>query len=150
VSSTAIRFQVFGVEPNVRLVGFDAPETWHPDCDSERALGLKATARLRELVRGGHLTFEYVRCSCPESKIGTHWCNYRRDCGTLKSNGRDVGAILIEEDLAVPFVCGKLYGRSHATLGSPYRQTRRPSAWQSRGDKTTDASRPLLLQSDQP
>src|SRR5262244_3320392 len=28
-----------------------------------------------------------------------------------------------------------LYGRSHATLGSPYRQTRRPSAWQSRGDK---------------
>jgi endonuclease YncB( thermonuclease family) len=97
--------QIFGVEPNVRLVGFDAPETWRPDCEAERELGLKATARLRELVRGGHLSFEYVRCSCPE-RIGTHWCNYGRDCGTLKSNGRDVGAILIEEDLAVPFVCG--------------------------------------------
>jgi succinate dehydrogenase / fumarate reductase, iron-sulfur subunit len=33
-----------------------------------------------------------------------------------------------------------LYGRSHATPESPYRLTRRPSAWQSRGDKTTDAS----------
>jgi hypothetical protein len=29
-----------------------------------------------------------------------------RDCGTLKSNGRDVGAILIEEKLAAPFICG--------------------------------------------
>jgi micrococcal nuclease len=25
---------------------------------------------------------------------------------TLKSNGRDVGAILIEEKLVVPFICG--------------------------------------------
>jgi hypothetical protein len=41
-----------------------------------------------------------------------------------------------------PSVCG----RSHATPGSPYRLTRRPSAWQSRGDKTTAASRPLLHQ----
>ncbi len=32
--------------------------------------------------------------------------NYGRDCGTLKSSGRDVGAILMEEGLAVPFVCG--------------------------------------------
>ena len=29
-----------------------------------------------------------------------------RDCGTLKSRGSDVGAILMEEGLAVPFVCG--------------------------------------------
>jgi micrococcal nuclease len=97
---------VWGRSPNVRLVGFDAPETWQPDCQTERDVGHEATGRLREIVRGGHLTFQYVRCSCPESKIGTHWCNYGRDCGTLKANGRDVGDILIEEGLAVPFICG--------------------------------------------
>jgi micrococcal nuclease len=97
--------QVYGVDPNVRLVGFDAPETWRPDCDAERKLGLKATARLRTLVHAGKLDFEYVRCSCPEAKLGTHWCNWGRDCGTLKSDGRDVGDILIAEGLAVPFVC---------------------------------------------
>jgi endonuclease YncB( thermonuclease family) len=98
--------QVYGVDPNVRLVGFDAPEVWHVGCEQERAIGLKATARLRELVRAGHLDFHYVRCSCSESQIGTTWCNYGRDCGTLTSNGVDVGAILIAEHLAVPFVCG--------------------------------------------
>jgi len=76
--------------PNVRLVGFDAPETFHPECEAERVLGLKATERLRALVRAGRLDFVYVRCSCPESQIGTHWCNYGRDCGMLKANGRDV------------------------------------------------------------
>jgi endonuclease YncB( thermonuclease family) len=72
--------QVYGVEPNVRLVGFDTPETWRPDCEAERVLGLKATERLKALVRAGKLDFQYVRCSCPESKIGTHWCNWGRDC----------------------------------------------------------------------
>jgi hypothetical protein len=38
------------------------------------------------------------------------------------------------------------YGRSHATPGSPYRLTRRPSVWQGRGDKTAAALHPLLLQ----
>src|SRR5262245_34014239 len=63
--------------------------------------GAKATRRLRDIIREGHLDFIYVKCS-----IGTFACNYGRDCGTLKSNGRDVGAILIEEGLAVPFICG--------------------------------------------
>jgi endonuclease YncB( thermonuclease family) len=98
--------QVYNVEPNVRLVGFDAPETWKPDCDGERALGLKATARLRELVRGGGLDFEYIACSCPAGTQGAFACNYGRDCGTLRARGRDVGAILIAEGLAVPFACG--------------------------------------------
>jgi hypothetical protein len=39
-----------------------------------------------------------------------------------------------------------LYGRSHATPGSPYRLTRHPSVWQSRDDKTKrwSAQRALL------
>src|SRR5215472_3892769 len=98
--------QVYHQHPNVRLVGLNAPETYRAACPAEAELGARATRRLRELVRAGGLDFSYVRCSCPEGTQGTFACNYGRDCGTLRSNGRDVGSILIEEDLAVPFVCG--------------------------------------------
>jgi endonuclease YncB( thermonuclease family) len=53
--------RVYHQQPNVRLVGFNAPETWRAQCESESQLGAKATRRLRELVRGGGLDFEYVR-----------------------------------------------------------------------------------------
>jgi endonuclease YncB( thermonuclease family) len=98
--------RVYQQEPNVRLVGFNAPETRRAACEVERERGAKATRRVRDLVREGDLDFIYVRCSCPAGTEGTQACNYGRDCGTLKSHGRDVGAILIEEGLAVPFVCG--------------------------------------------
>jgi endonuclease YncB( thermonuclease family) len=94
-------------KPDVRLVGFNAPETCRALCDFERDLGGKATARLRDLVRSSKLDFEFVGCSCPPGTEGTSVCNYGRRCGTLKANGRDVGAILISENLAVPFVCGQ-------------------------------------------
>jgi endonuclease YncB( thermonuclease family) len=92
-------------QPNVRLVGFNAPETRNASCSVEAELGARATQRLRELVKAGNLDFEYIRCSCPEGTQGTFACNWKRDCGTLRSNGRDVGMILIAEGLAVPFVC---------------------------------------------
>ena len=98
--------RVYHQQPNVRLVGFNAPETRNAACQAELELGARATRRLRDLVRAGNLDFTYVRCSCPDATQGTPQCNYGRDCGALKSNGRDVGAILIEEGLAVPFVCG--------------------------------------------
>src|SRR5262249_40793181 len=81
-------------------------EPFRAVCEAEAELGAKATRRLRDLVRADHLDFEYVRCSCPEGTQGTPICNYGRECGTLRFNGRDVGAILIEEGLAVPFSCG--------------------------------------------
>jgi endonuclease YncB( thermonuclease family) len=98
--------RVYQEQPDVRLVGFNAPETRRAACEAERQLGAQATLRLRNLVRAGDLDFEYVACSCPPGTQDTFVCNYGRDCGTLKSGGRDVGAILIEEGLAVPFVCG--------------------------------------------
>jgi endonuclease YncB( thermonuclease family) len=94
-------------KPDVRLVGFNAPETRRALCDAERDLGGKATARLRDLVRSSKLDFEFVACSCSPGTEGTPVCNYGRRCGTLKANGRDVGAILISENLAVPFACGQ-------------------------------------------
>ena len=94
-------------QPDVRLVGFNAPETRRAQCDFERDLGGKATARLRDLVRSTKLDFEFVTCSCRSGTEGTSSCNYGRRCGTLKANGEDVGVILIRENLAVPFVCGQ-------------------------------------------
>jgi micrococcal nuclease len=94
------------MRPNVRLVGFNAPETRRAKCDAERKLGDRATLRVRDLVKAGDLDYVPVTCSCPAGTEGTMACNYGRECGTLKASGRDVGAILIEENLAVSFICG--------------------------------------------
>jgi micrococcal nuclease len=99
--------RVYQKQPNVRLVGFNAPETRKPQCNAERGLGARATRRVRDLVREGNLDFEFVACSCPSGTEGTQACNYGRRCGMLKVDGRDVGKILIAEGLAVPFQCGE-------------------------------------------
>src|SRR5271165_102778 len=93
--------RIYHEQPNVRLVGFNAPETQRAACDAERQLGAKATRRPRDLVRAGDLDFAYVTCSCPKGTQGTPACNYGRDCGTLKSKGRDVGAILARRAIRV-------------------------------------------------
>lgn len=97
--------RLFKMKPDVRLVGFNAPETKRARCDSERALGDKATRRLRDLVRTELLEFDYVDCSCNPGTEETMACNWGRSCGVLKAGGRDVGDILIAEGLAVPFKC---------------------------------------------
>jgi Micrococcal nuclease (thermonuclease) homologs len=97
--------RVYHRKPNVRLVGFNAPETRKAKCEAERVLGASATRRLRELVRQGDLDFEFVQCSCRPGTEGTMSCNWGRRCGTLKARGRDVGEILIAEKLAMPFIC---------------------------------------------
>src|SRR5271165_3371786 len=76
--------RVYQKQPNVRLVGFNAPETRRAACDAERELGAKATRRLRDLIRDGNLDFEFIPCSCRAGTEGTQTCNYGRPCGTLK------------------------------------------------------------------
>jgi len=91
----------------IRLVGFDAPETYRAQCPSERELGNRATSRLRHLVAGGGLDLERVACACRAGTEGTPRCNYGRSCGILRARGQDVGAVLIAEGLARAFVCGR-------------------------------------------
>ena len=98
---------VDGRKPNIRLVGFNAPETFVFHCEAGRLLGVQATARLKAIVLLGDLDLELVPCACKPGTEGTMFCNYGRSCGVLKSNGQDVGEILIAEGLAAPFVCGK-------------------------------------------
>jgi endonuclease YncB( thermonuclease family) len=91
----------------IRLVGFNTPETGsRAKCESERTLGAAASRRLRELVAGGGLDLEQVPCACRPGTEGTPACNRGRSCGVLKVRGQEVGAILISEGLARPFVCG--------------------------------------------
>jgi endonuclease YncB( thermonuclease family) len=91
----------------VRLVGFNTPESGiDARCEGERNLAARATSRLRALVAGGGLDLQIVRCSCRPGTEGTQRCNYGRACGVLKARGRDVGATLITEGLARPYVCG--------------------------------------------
>lgn len=98
---------VAGESANVRLVGFNAPETRNAECAVEHDLGDRATRRLKGLVATGRLDFTKVACSCPAGTEGTFHCNYGRSCATLRANGADVGETLISEGLAVPFICGR-------------------------------------------
>jgi endonuclease YncB( thermonuclease family) len=90
-----------------RLAGFNTPEAGdNAGCARERVLAEEATRRLRQLIAQGDLDLRRVRCACPPGTEGTGQCNYGRLCGRLKVGGRDVGAILIGEGLAEPYVCG--------------------------------------------
>ncbi|MCA2009842.1 SH3 domain-containing protein [Tritonibacter mobilis] len=97
-----------GQAANVRLVGFNAPETRSPKCSAEKSVGLQATARLRALIGSAQsIELERVACACRQGTEGTRRCNYGRQCGILKTNGNDVGRILISEGLAVRYICGR-------------------------------------------
>jgi endonuclease YncB( thermonuclease family) len=95
-------------QPNIRLVGLDAPETGsRAQCPSEQALGNKATMRLRQLVAGGGLDLQKVDCACRPGTAGTLRCNYGRSCAVLMVRGKDAGAILISDGLARTYVCSR-------------------------------------------
>ncbi|MGR9128932.1 thermonuclease family protein [Rhizobium leguminosarum] len=98
---------VSGELAGTRLVGFNTPEKFSPQCEYERQLGERASARLRELVAHGSARLTKVACACAPGTEGTKKCNHGRYCGTLLVDGKDVGSILISEGLAVPFVCGQ-------------------------------------------
>jgi len=96
---------VVGEAKGTRLVGYTAPEKFTPQCESERQLGERASARLKELVTGGATRLTKVACACPPGTERTDGCNHGRSCGTLLVVGKDLGDTLIREGLAVPFIC---------------------------------------------
>ncbi|TBB57041.1 thermonuclease family protein [Rhizobium ruizarguesonis] len=98
---------VVGDATGTRLVGFNTPEKFSPQCEYERQQGERASARLRELVAHGGGRLTKVACACAPATEGTKKCNHGRYCGSLLVDGKDVGSILIREGLAVPFVCGR-------------------------------------------
>lgn len=83
----------------VRLAGINAPETHTKDAD-EKARGLRARDRLRSLLEGpGKLVLRVERYDATE-KFG-------RILGRIvNGDGLDVSAILLAEQLAVPYAGG--------------------------------------------
>ncbi len=78
-------------EITYRLYGFDAPEIRRPECAAERALGLKAKARMEQLAPMGRL--EVV----PKRE------KYGRTLARLWVGGKDAAAIMEAEGLAQPY-----------------------------------------------
>jgi micrococcal nuclease len=76
-----------------RLIGFDTPETFHARCAEELSAGLKAKARLEELLASGEVRL------IETGKID----RYGRSLATLTIDGVDVAKILIGEGLARPY-----------------------------------------------
>ena len=83
-----------------RLVGFDTPETSPPRCPAEAALGLQAKLRLGDMVaraqgqgqgQGGILLDH------------RGYDRYGRRLVAMQINGREVGAVMIAEGLAVAY-----------------------------------------------
>lgn len=85
-------------DDSYRLVGFDTPETYRPQCTAEKALGLKAKSRLTELIQAaGHI---YLKI---EEEVDLHG----RFLAVGRVDRRDVGTTLISEGLAREYWGGK-------------------------------------------
>jgi micrococcal nuclease len=80
-----------------RLTGFDTPETHRPGCAEEALAGQAATRRLRALVAASGQI---------DAQLG-RWDRYDRRLVQLSVDGRDVGARLIAEGLALPYQGGR-------------------------------------------
>lgn len=106
MSSTATRLTCTA---SVRLTGFDAPEEGQrARCAAERTLAARTAARLRQIIsRGDRIDLQMIACACPPGTEGTQQCKNGRPCGRLTVDGKDVGVILVAENLAHTFVCGQ-------------------------------------------
>ncbi len=82
----------------IRVADIDAPETHDPRCASEKALGDRATDRLRQLVNSGTVTL---------GSIDRDEDRYGRKLRIVKVNGESVGDTLVGEGLARWYAGGR-------------------------------------------
>lgn len=79
----------------IRIADIDAPETGGARCESERALGDRATARLAVLLAAGPIELRsYDRRGVDQ---------YGRSLRVVERDGRSLGSILVAEGLARPW-----------------------------------------------
>lgn len=82
----------------VRIANIDTPEIGRAKCDAEKRLGRVAKRRLAELMAAGEFTLHRG-----DPVDGRTKDRHGRTLATIEVNGRDVGEILIAEDLARPW-----------------------------------------------
>lgn len=81
-----------------RLVGFDTPETYEPQCDNELALGNAATKRLRDLVESGQPLDLVILPGLDD---------YDRNLARFYVGGKNLADILTAEGLARAYQGGR-------------------------------------------
>ena len=84
-----------------RLTGYDTPEVRHADCDAEKALGNRATVRLRAMIDAA--SFMELMVEAGRDRFG-------RGLAELWIDGRDVGTVLVDEGLARFYYGGQRQG----------------------------------------
>ena len=90
------------VETAVRLFGVDTPEKFRPQCVREKALALRATAFVRELVKPG----DVIRLRTVQH--GKYAGRVVAQVGLTNANGDEVrlGRMLIDHGFARPYFGG--------------------------------------------
>ncbi|WP_236735608.1 thermonuclease family protein [Agrobacterium tumefaciens] len=75
----------------IRIADIDAPELSPPRCEVERAKGEAAKQRLLALLNGGKFSI---------TATGRDHDRFGRDLRIITRNGRSIGTVLVEENLA--------------------------------------------------
>jgi endonuclease YncB( thermonuclease family) len=91
----------------IRILNIDASESHQPNCERELVAGLKAKQRLAQLIRSRTVSID---------RQGED--RYRRTLARISVDGRDVGAALIEEGLALPWQDGAPQSRPARVTGA--------------------------------
>ena len=78
---------------HIRILGMDAPETFHARCDDELEFGDRATIHLMDILGRGPV--ELARRSGKDK--------YGRTLARVTVDGRDVATIMIRDGMAVPY-----------------------------------------------
>lgn len=86
---------------DIRIVGHDSPEIFHPRCASEKALGLNARSAMVDLLSPPHV----VKAKLLRNRHGIlEKDKYGRRLGRVYSDGQDVSAIMIKRGLGKPYM----------------------------------------------
>lgn len=83
-------------EVKARLLGFDTPEVYSPECGAELAAGRQATAILRQIVQSGPITDARFQGQD----------RYGRALVRLEVAGQDVARQMLLKGYAVPYSGG--------------------------------------------
>jgi endonuclease YncB( thermonuclease family) len=79
----------------IRILQIDTPETFRSRCENEYQLGLKAKARLTELLASGEVSYTPDKLD-----------RFGRTLATVYAGKVDVGEVLLKEGHALPYVPG--------------------------------------------
>jgi len=88
-----LRMTCGGNAHRVRLLGFDTPEIFHPNCAAERRAGLEAARLMRRLVASGRVT--QVQFQGRD--------RYGRDLAHVQIAGTDLATAMLASGLALPY-----------------------------------------------